>query len=90
MTTYSISEPNRPWVVLFTSPDLGAVAEAVAAQADVDPSCIYAMFDGKSRPLSQDERIVLFERVLDIRPHDPLAAAELDAAQLPASDDPDR
>jgi hypothetical protein len=89
MTTYSISEPNRPWVVLFTSPDLGAVAEAVAAQAEVDPSCIYATLDGKSRPLSKDERIELFLRVLDVRPHDPVATAELDAAQLPARNDPD-
>lgn len=90
MTTYSISEPNRPWIVLFTSPDLRAVAEALAAQAEVDPSCIYATLDGKSRSLTNDERIELFERLLDVRPHDPVAVAELDAAHLAASNEPDR
>lgn len=90
MTTYSISEPNRPWVVLFTSPDLGAVAEAVATQPEVDTSCVYATLDGKSRSLSTDERIELFERVLDVRPDDTVAIAELDAAHLAASNEPDR
>ena len=53
--------------MLFSSPDLGAVAEAVAAQVDVDPSSIYATLDGKSRSLSKDKRIDLFARVLDAR-----------------------
>lgn len=90
MNRYSISEPNRPWIVVFTSPDLGVIAEAVAAQGEVDPSCIYATLDGKSRPLSKDERIELFERVLEVRPHDPVAVAELDAAHRVASVDTHR
>lgn len=90
MTRYSISEPNRPWIVLFTSPDLGAIAEAIAAQVEVDPSCIYATLDGKSRPLSKNERIELFACVLGLRPHDPVAIAEIDAADRPAGDYPHR
>jgi hypothetical protein len=82
MHRYSISAPDKPWVVLFSGSDLSAIAEAVAAQPDVDPSSIYASDDGKSRSLTMIEQIELFERVLELRPGDSVTAGRLAAAQL--------
>lgn len=55
MTSYSISHPAKPWLVLFSSPDLHAIAEALAAQPEVETSGVYATLDGKPRPLTDIE-----------------------------------
>jgi hypothetical protein len=80
MTSYLISDPGKPWLTLFSSPNLEAVAEAIVAQPRIEPSSIYATLDGKSRSLSVAERITLFECVLELRPDDQQAAAGLTAA----------
>jgi hypothetical protein len=81
MTLYLMPDPASPWIALFTSSKLEAVAEAMVAQAEIEPSSIYATLDGKPRSLSVGERIELFERVLELRPGDPLAASELAVAR---------
>jgi hypothetical protein len=52
MTSYSISDPDRPWVVLFSSMSLDALAEAIVAQPNVAPSALFASLDGKPRTLT--------------------------------------
>jgi hypothetical protein len=81
MTLYLISDPAKPWIALFTSSKLEAVAEAIVAQSEIEPSSIYATLDGKPRSLSAGERIELFERVLELKPGDRLAASELAVAK---------
>lgn len=55
MTSYVISDPAKPWLTLFSSQDLQAVAEALAAQPQPDVSNIYATLDGKPRSLTEAE-----------------------------------
>jgi hypothetical protein len=81
MSPYLISNPAKPWLTLFVSPELEAVAEALAAQPVLEPSSIYAALDGKSRSLTVDDRIELLEHVLELRPHDQQAAADLAATR---------
>jgi hypothetical protein len=81
MTSYSISSPEQPWLVLFTGSTLDALAEAVAAQPSVDPSSIYASDDGKPRSLTNEELLHLWRCALELQPEssaisDALAAAE--------------
>lgn len=85
MTSYVISDAEKPWLTLFSSPDLEFIAEAVAAQERVTVSSIYATLGGKPRALTARERIELFESVLALRPHDATAEAELGAARRQAS-----
>jgi hypothetical protein len=59
MTSYLISDPAKPWLTLFSSPDLRAVAEALAAQPQLDLSGIYATLDGKPRSLTDAEHAEL-------------------------------
>ena len=81
MTSYSISDPDKPWIILFSSPQLETIAEALVAQPQVPASTVYATLDGKPRGLSNAERVELFKRVLELNPDDPAAAAQLTAAQ---------
>ena len=46
MTSYLISDPAKPWLTLFSSSNLQAVAEALAAQPQPDLSGVYATLDG--------------------------------------------
>jgi hypothetical protein len=86
MTSYLISDPGRPWLALFISPKLDAVAEAIVAQERLEPSTIYATLDGKPRSLSAEEQIKLYERVLELKPDDQQAATELASARQRLSD----
>jgi hypothetical protein len=81
MTFYLISDPSKPWIALFSSSNLEAVAEAIVAQSQIEASSIYAALDGKPRSLNAGERTELFERVLELRPGDQLAVGELAAAK---------
>jgi hypothetical protein len=81
MTSYSISDPDRPWVVLFSSMSLDALAEAIVAQPNVAPSALFASLDGKPRTLTAAEQVRLYERVLEFRPDDPVASACLATAR---------
>jgi hypothetical protein len=80
MTTYLISAAGKPWLTVFSSPNLDAVAEAIAAQLELEPSSIYASLDGKPRPLSENERMTLFRRVRELKPDDGAVQAQLAAA----------
>ena len=82
MTSYSISDPDRPWVVLFNSASLDALAEAMVAQPNVAPSALFASLDGKPRSLTAAEEVRLYERVCELRPDDPVASACLTTARL--------
>jgi len=75
-----ISDPDKPWITLFSSAQLEAIAEAIAASHSVNGG-IYATLDGLPRPLSAAERIELFQRVLKLKPDDQVATVELAAAQ---------
>jgi hypothetical protein len=75
MTSYSISDPDRPWVVLFSSSSLDALAEAIVAQPEALPTGLFASLDGKPRSLTAAEQVQLYERVLELRPGDPVAVA---------------
>lgn len=55
MTSYAITHPAKPWLILFSSPDLDAIAEALAAQPEAETSGVYATLDGKPRPLTDVE-----------------------------------
>ncbi|HEX3615160.1 MAG TPA: hypothetical protein VHU61_01375 [Solirubrobacteraceae bacterium] len=79
MTFYLISDPAKPWLTVFSSSRLEAVAEALAAQSHFEPSSLYASLDGKSRPLDDAERTRLFELVLKLSPDHPAAVAALNA-----------
>ena len=81
MTSYVISDPDKPWITLFSSAQLEAIAEAIAAQPQTSTARIYATLDGLPRPLSAAERIELFQRVLKLKPDDQVATVELAAAQ---------
>src|SRR5579875_2128003 len=75
MTSYAITDPAKPWLILFSSPDLHAIAEALAAQPEVETSGVYATLDGKPRPLTQVEVGELYRllaaRQPESRPHRP-------------------
>jgi hypothetical protein len=81
MTSYAISDPNRPWITRFSSARLEAVAEALAAQPQIQQQGIYATLDGLPRTLTVTERIELFQAVLKLRPDNETAAAELAGTQ---------
>ena len=81
MTRYSISDPDRPWIVLFSSASLDALAEAIVAQPNIAPSALFASLDGKPRPLTAAEQVRLYERVLEFRADDPVATACLTTAR---------
>jgi hypothetical protein len=81
MTSYVISDRGKPWVTIFSSARLDAVAEAIVAQPATLAASIYATIDGLPRSLSAAERIELFERVLELRPGDETATTELSAAR---------
>jgi hypothetical protein len=81
MTNYSISDPDRPWVMLFSSPSLDALAEAIVAQPNVAPAALFASLDGKPRSLTAAEQVRLYERVLESRPDDRVASACLAIAR---------
>jgi hypothetical protein len=81
MTSYSIPDPGRPWIMLFSSTSLEALAEALVAQPNVAPSALFASLDGKPRSLTAAERVRLYERVLELRPDDPVASACLTTAR---------
>jgi len=68
MTSYVISDPDKPWITLFSSARLEAIADAIAAQPQTPTAGIYATLDGLPRPLSAAERIELFQRVLKLKP----------------------
>jgi hypothetical protein len=70
MTSYVISDPDKPWLTLFTSRRLDVLAEAIVAQAQIRPSSIYATLDGKPRSLTDAERTELRARVSELRPGD--------------------
>jgi hypothetical protein len=80
MSVYVISEPDKPWLTLFTSHRLDVLAEAIAAQPQIKPSSIYATLDGKPRSLTDAERTELCERVLELRPDSSEAAAGVENA----------
>jgi hypothetical protein len=75
MTTYVISDPDKPWLTLFTSTRLDFVAEAIAAQSEIKPSSIYASLDGKPRSLTDAERAELRDRVTKLSPDNSYIAA---------------
>lgn len=79
MESYSISATGKPWLVLFSSSSLDAVAEAVAAHPDIEPSSIYVTRDGKPRGLTHTEQLELFGRVLELQPGNSVAMAQLSA-----------
>jgi len=79
--TYVISDANKPWVMLFQSPRLDAVADAIAAQSPGIGLDIYASLDGHTRPLDAIERIGVYERLVEARPGDATAQAKLIAAK---------
>jgi hypothetical protein len=81
MTSYVISDPDKPWITLFSSAQLEAIAEAIAAQPHTSTARIYATLDGLPRPLSVAERIELFQHVLKLKPDDQVATSELVDAQ---------
>jgi predicted RecB family nuclease len=81
MTSYVISDPDKPWITLFSSAQLEAIAEAIAAQPHTSTARIYATLDGLPRPLSAAERIELFQQVLKLNPDDQVATVELAAAR---------
>ena len=81
MTSYVISDPDKPWITLFSSAQLEAIAGAIAAQPETPMAGIYATLDGLPRPLSAAERIELFQLVLRLKPNDQVATVELVAAQ---------
>ena len=68
MLRYSISDPDKPWIVLFSSPHLGAIAEALVAQPQIPTSTMCATLDGKPRALSSAERMELSEHVRELNP----------------------
>ena len=83
MTSYLISDPAKPWLTLFSSHDLRAVAEAVSAQPQLDLSGIYATLDGKPRALTEVERGELSRHLSELdhdHPHGPTGG------RRPASD----
>jgi hypothetical protein len=80
MTSYVISDPDRPWLTLFTSTRLDVLAEAIAAQTQIRPSSIYATLDGKPRSLTDTERTELRERISELRPDNLESATGLDEA----------
>ena len=81
MTSYVISDPDKPWITLFSSAQLEAIAKAIAAQPQTSTARIYATLDGLPRALNAAERIELFQQVLKLKPDDQLATVELAAAQ---------
>jgi hypothetical protein len=60
ITSYAVSHPAKPWLILFSSPDLRAIAEALAAQPEAETSRVYATLDGKPRALTDVESDELF------------------------------
>jgi hypothetical protein len=80
MTSYVIADPDKPWLTLFTSSRLDVLAEAIAAQAQIRPSSIYATLDDKPRSLTDAERTELRARVSELRPGDGTFGGGLDEA----------
>jgi hypothetical protein len=84
MTSYAVSDPEKPWVMLFCSARLDAIAEALAAQPQISTSAVYATLDGKPRSLTAEERVILLECVLEVRPGNSTAVIELALARREA------
>jgi hypothetical protein len=58
-----IGDAQKPWLTLFSTSNLEALAEALAAQPETDPSTIDATLDRKPRPLTDPEHSELSERL---------------------------
>lgn len=67
--------------MLFSSPSLDALAEAIVAQPKVTPAALFASLDGKPRSLTAAEQVRLYTRVLEFRPDDPVASDCLTTAR---------
>jgi hypothetical protein len=80
MTSYVISDPDKPWLTLFTSTRLDVLAEAIVAQTQIRPSSIYASLDGKPRSLTDAERTELRELISDMEQRGVASADGLDDA----------
>jgi hypothetical protein len=64
MVMYVVSTPATPWVALFSSQRLDALAEAMAAQPLPRTLDIYASLDGRSRPLLPKDRVARGTRLM--------------------------
>lgn len=80
MTQYVIAATAKPWVMLFASPSLEALAEALAAQPTPREMTVYQNHAGISAPLQPKERVMLYEQLAMLAPGDEEAATELAAA----------
>lgn len=87
MSQYVIADAKKPWVALFVSSRLEALAEALAAQPTPREVSLYENHAGESASLQPRERIVLFERLAELVPGDEEAAGELAAAYKAVAQD---